>query len=67
VKDDNEKYYYGIIKEIMQVEYSGEPTKQLVVFNCEWFDNTINHGIKFNMTLWRFIVTLQLCQASFKP
>ena len=46
VKDDGEKYYYGIIKEIMQVEYSREPTKQLVVFNCEWFDNTINHGIK---------------------
>jgi len=46
VKDDGEQYYYGIVKEIMQVEYSGEPTKQLVVFNCEWFDNTINHGIK---------------------
>ena len=30
----------------MQVEYIGEPTKQLVIFNCEWFDNTINHGIK---------------------
>jgi len=35
VKDDNEKYYYGIIKKIMQVEYPGKPTKQLVVFNCE--------------------------------
>ena len=46
VKDDNEKYYYGIVKEIMQVEYIGELTKQLVIFNCEWFDNTINHGIK---------------------
>ena len=55
VKDDDEKYYYGIVREIMQVEYSREPTKQLVLFKCEWFDNTINHGIKVqpNMTLWR--------------
>ena len=46
MKGDDEKYYYGIVKEIMQVEYSGEPTKQLVLFNSEWFDNTINHGMK---------------------
>jgi len=24
VKDDDEKYYYGIVREIMQVEYSRE-------------------------------------------
>jgi len=35
VKDGDEKYYYDIVKEIMQVEYSGEPTKQSMLFNCE--------------------------------
>jgi hypothetical protein len=41
-----ENYYYGIIKEIMQVEYPGEPTKQLVLLNCEWFDVAVNRGVK---------------------
>lgn len=42
----DENYYYGIVKEIVQVEYPGEPTKQIVLFNCEWFDAVINHGVK---------------------
>ncbi|CAJ2645148.1 unnamed protein product [Trifolium pratense] len=50
VKGDDEgveeNYYYGNIKEIMQVEYLGEPTKQLVLFNCEWFDVVANRGMK---------------------
>ena len=32
---DKETYYYGVIKEIMQLEYIGEPRKQLVLFNCQ--------------------------------
>lgn len=50
VKGDDEgveeNYYYGIVKEILQVEYLGEPTKQLVLFNCEWFDIVANNGMK---------------------
>jgi hypothetical protein len=50
VKGDDEgveeNYYYGNIKEIMLVEYLGEPTKQLVLFNCEWFDVVANRGMK---------------------
>ena len=30
----------------MQLEYSGHPMKRLVLFNCEWFNSTINHGMK---------------------
>ena len=45
----NEKnYYYGIIKEIVQLEYLGEPSKQIVLFNCEWFDVVLNHGVKIH-------------------
>ena len=43
-----ENYYYGIIKEIVQVEYPGDPLKQLVLFNCEWFDIALNRGRKIH-------------------
>jgi len=49
--DDNgeeENYYYGIIIKIMQLEYIGEPTKNLVLFNCQWFDFERNRGVKFH-------------------
>jgi hypothetical protein len=50
VKGDDERveenYYYGNIKEIMQVEYLGKLTKQLVLFNCEWFDVVAGLGMK---------------------
>ena len=39
-------YYYGIIKEIIQLEYTGHPMKQVVLFNCEWFDTVLNRGMK---------------------
>ena len=32
--------YYGIPKEVIQLEYHGLPLKKLVLFNCEWFDPT---------------------------
>jgi len=43
---DEENYFYGIIKEITQLEYIGEPTKHLVLFNCQWFDFERNRGVK---------------------
>lgn len=36
--------YYGILQEIVQVEYTGAPVKHIVLFKCEWFDPTLNHG-----------------------
>jgi len=51
VKGDSEgdnNYYYGIIKEILQVEYPGEPTKQLVLFNYKWFDVVVNCDVKIH-------------------
>ncbi|XP_070006462.1 uncharacterized protein [Nicotiana sylvestris] len=38
--------YYGKIQELKQVEYREEPLKQTVLFKCEWFDPTINVGVK---------------------
>jgi len=30
----------------MQLQYIEEPTKQLVLFNCQWFDCERNCGVK---------------------
>jgi len=32
--------YYGILQEIIHVEYLREPLKQCMLFRCDWFDNT---------------------------
>ena len=32
--------YYGILQEVIRVEYLGEPFKQCTLFSCDWFDNS---------------------------
>jgi len=43
---DFENEYYGILKEVIEIEYPGEPLKRCVLFNCEWFDTTMNYGMR---------------------
>lgn len=38
--------YYGRLSEIIQIQYSAIPIKRMVLFKCEWFDPTPNHGIR---------------------
>ena len=38
--------FYGILNEIVEIEYTGLPTKKLVLFKCEWFDPIANRGTK---------------------
>ncbi|XP_058000739.1 uncharacterized protein LOC131178813 [Hevea brasiliensis] len=38
--------YYGLLKEVIQLEYPALPIKRVVLFKCEWFDITPNVGIK---------------------
>jgi len=40
------RYYYGILKDVVQIEYVSEPLKQCVLFSYEWFDPTLNCGIR---------------------
>ncbi|XP_060177806.1 uncharacterized protein LOC132607740 [Lycium barbarum] len=46
ISDPNFGDYCGRIKEIIQVEFREDPLKQTVLFNCEWFDPTMDVGIK---------------------
>ena len=43
---DIENYYYAVMKDIVQIEYVGEPLKRCVLFSYEWFDPTFNRGTR---------------------
>ncbi|WMV07906.1 hypothetical protein MTR67_001291 [Solanum verrucosum] len=32
--------YFGVLQEIVELEYSGWPIKRIVLFQCKWFDPT---------------------------
>jgi len=38
--------YYGILTEILRLEYHALPFKQTVLFKCSWFDPTPKHGTR---------------------
>ena len=38
--------YYGIVKEIIEVEFPQIPIQKTVLFKCDWFDSTTNRGVK---------------------
>ncbi|KAK1397248.1 hypothetical protein POM88_007111 [Heracleum sosnowskyi] len=40
--------YFGIIEEILIVEYPRLPIKKTVLFKCEWFDPTLNVGTRIH-------------------
>jgi hypothetical protein len=43
---DVQNDYYGVLKDIIEIEYVGEPVKRCVLFSCEWFDPTLNRGTR---------------------
>ena len=38
--------FYGILEEVLEIEYPGLPMKRLILFACEWFDPVIDRGMK---------------------
>jgi len=46
--DTEKNDYYGILTDIVEVHYTGFPRKMLVLFKCDWFDPTPNHGTKID-------------------
>ena len=41
---DGKNDYYGVIKEILELSYSGWPNKKIILFRCKWFDPTPRRG-----------------------
>nr|GEX69802.1 hypothetical protein [Tanacetum cinerariifolium] len=48
---DESNDYYGILAEIVQLEYPALPIKRVVLFRCDWFDPTPNIGMKVHKGL----------------
>ena len=42
----NEGDYYGMIQEIVQLQYPGLPEKSTILFKCEWFDPRSSESMK---------------------
>lgn len=40
--------FYGVLREILELHYSGPPELKLVVFKCDWYDSTIGRGTRIN-------------------
>ncbi|XP_056844483.1 uncharacterized protein LOC130496438 [Raphanus sativus] len=40
--------FYGILTEIIEVEFPGILKLKCVLFKCEWFDPVVNRGVRFN-------------------
>ncbi|KAL0731224.1 hypothetical protein Bca4012_027318 [Brassica carinata] len=39
--------FYGIIQEIIEVEFSGLVKLKCILFKCDWFDPTVNRGVRY--------------------
>ncbi|XP_013654353.2 uncharacterized protein LOC106359158 [Brassica napus] len=46
VRGTTDTDYYGLIEEIMMVEYSGSVGLKSMVFKCKWFDTIVGRGIR---------------------
>ncbi|KAI9107783.1 hypothetical protein K1719_021119 [Acacia pycnantha] len=48
--------FYGILQDIVELEYLGVPVKNVMLFKCDWFDPTLNRGTKEN---WLSVITIK--------
>ena len=42
VTDSGGVDFYGVLEEVIKMEYLGEPIKHCILFCCDWFD-ALNH------------------------
>ncbi|XP_019088092.1 PREDICTED: uncharacterized protein LOC104723909 [Camelina sativa] len=40
--------FYGVLREILELDYPGPVHLKLVVFKCDWYDSTIGGGVRIN-------------------
>ena len=46
---------YGILKDVVEIEYPVDPIKKYVLFSCHWFDNTPNSGTRVHNDIGNMI------------
>lgn len=53
---EDENDHYGIVNDVIELVYPSSNAKKVIVFEREWFDPTINKGIR--------VTKLQYCRGS---
>ena len=48
---NNAEDFYGIIDEIIELQFAGPSLKRTIVFNCTWFETTRRGGVRNNSNL----------------
>ncbi|XP_013601902.1 PREDICTED: uncharacterized protein LOC106309422 [Brassica oleracea var. oleracea] len=46
VRGTTETEYYGLIEEIMMIEYGGAVSLKAMIFKCKWFDTVVGRGMR---------------------
>jgi len=67
VPDSSKFDYYGVLEEILKVEYLGEPIKHCVLFCCDWFDPSNLRGTPYSKTNYTYAVNHQCRYGKYEP
>jgi len=59
--------YYGVLDEVLRVEYPGEPIKRCVLFRCDWFDPSQPRGTRYSNINCTFEVNHQRRYRKYEP
>jgi hypothetical protein len=47
-KDSLKDEYYGVLKEIVEIEFLDHPSQKIMLFKCDWFDQSPNYGVRMH-------------------
>ena len=59
--------YYGVLEEVLQLEYLGEPIKQCLLFRCEWYDPSNPRGTRYAKLNCTYEINIQCKYAKYDP
>jgi len=57
--------YYGMLKEVLQLEYLGEPIKRCLLFRYEWYDPSNDRGRRYSKLNCTYEINIQCKYAKY--
>jgi hypothetical protein len=57
--DNNGVDYYGILKEVIELQYLGHPMMSVVLFKCDWFDPIPNRELEYTLNTNWWMLTVR--------
>lgn len=65
--DEHEVTYYHVLKEVIELEYSGLPIKETFLFHCDWYDPREEMGVRTHSTYRTIDVNQKKLWNKYKP